>query len=142
MDTRVITTREEIVSVLTEVESVLRNAGACAAEVYSITLALDELLTNMFDHGFDVGTEHRIAISYVLKGRFFEFSTVDNGRKFNCTKARPPELDVPFSERKKKVGGIGIHLVKEMMDVFTYHREGDMNHIVVGKHLKEEAICS
>lgn len=139
----IISSRDEIPAVIVAVESFLRVVKAGDKEVYTITLALDELLSNMFDHGFVEGIERFIEVSCSCKGQLFEVTTIDNGKKFNCTQAILPDVDIPFNQRTRKIGGMGIHLVKKVMDVFTYRRENDKNIIVIGKYLKgEKQLCN
>ncbi|MFV0422426.1 SpoIIE family protein phosphatase [Oleidesulfovibrio sp.] len=105
---------------------------------FSFTLAIDELVTNVFEHGSEEGTERRVEVWMWLQGTVLRARLEDNGHPFNCTKAPPPELNVPLEKRKKPVGGMGIHLVKQFMDDFRYVREKNKNIILLGKQLAED----
>jgi anti-sigma regulatory factor (Ser/Thr protein kinase) len=55
----------------------------------------------------------------------------DRGREFNPLEIGEPDLDIPLEERK--LGGLGIHLVKKMVDEAKYRREGDRNILLLRK---------
>ena len=50
---------------------------------------------------------------------------IDNGRPFDPTSAPPPDLSLPLEQRPP--GGLGIHLMRELMDGLDYRRSGDSN---------------
>lgn len=104
--------------------------------MYQFTLALDELITNMFEHGFIEPAQLTVDVLLYVEGDMLAAQTVDNGRPYNCTKAPSPELDKPLEERDKQVGGMGIHLVKNFMDEFSYQRKDDKNFITIKKNMR------
>jgi serine/threonine-protein kinase RsbW len=53
----------------------------------------------------------------------------DDGRPFNPLEAPPPDIGKPLAERE--VGGLGIHLVRKMMDELEYRRENDKNLLIL-----------
>jgi len=55
----------------------------------------------------------------------------DRGREFNPLEVAEPDLETPIEDRQ--LGGLGIHLVKKMVDVATYRREGDRNILLLRK---------
>jgi sigma-B regulation protein RsbU (phosphoserine phosphatase) len=121
---------------LAEAVQTLCDSTACSRRVrFSFTLAVDELVTNVFEHGAADGVQRRVDAWFWLQDGFLRARLEDNGNPFNCTKAAPPELNVPLEKRKKPVGGLGIHLVKQYMDDFRYTRKKDNNIIVLGKRL-------
>ena len=61
----------------------------------------------------------------------------DSGVPYNPLEADPPVLSKPLAERA--AGGLGIFLVKKLMDTVTYRRDGDQNVLVLSKHLLQEA---
>ncbi len=57
----------------------------------------------------------------------------DNGRPFNPFGTAPP--DVALSIEQREIGGLGIHLVRQMMDEVSYHRRTDHNVVILAKLL-------
>ena len=55
----------------------------------------------------------------------------DRGREFNPLEIEEPDLDTPIENRQ--LGGLGIHLVRQMMDEAKYRREGDKNILMLRK---------
>ena len=129
---------DEIPQIAPVVERLATDNGAGPKEAYFLVLALDELLTNVYEHGLQDGESAKVDICmWVEDGFNFCARTEDNSRPFNCTKAREPELNKPVEEREKKVGGMGIHLVKKVMDEFSYKHEDGKNIVTIRKDLRK-----
>ena len=58
----------------------------------------------------------------------------DNGIAFDPSEVENPDLETPIEDRK--IGGLGIHLVKSLSDYFAYRRDGDFNEIKIIKKCK------
>lgn len=87
-----------------------------------VTLALDEILSNVIRHG---QAEERIQVEFAIDKGSVEFVIEDDGKAFNPLTAPMPKFDVPIEERKP--GGMGIFLTKHMMSELAYRREGNRN---------------
>ena len=61
-------------------------------------------------------------------------SVHDGGKPFNPLDVKPPDLYAPLEDRE--LGGLGIHLVRSLMDQVTYRREGDQNVLTVRKKIR------
>jgi anti-sigma regulatory factor (Ser/Thr protein kinase) len=69
----------------------------------------------------------RIHLSRADDGVWVEFS--DQGREFDPASAPPPDLDSPLESRR--VGGLGVHLVGQLMSDIRYQRSGGWNRITM-----------
>lgn len=98
---------------------------------FQINLALEELITNIISYGYSDAGQREIRIALRLKNGRLITEVEDDARAFNPLKMPPPDLDAPLEERK--VGGLGIHLVKNMFDTMDYRREDDKNKLVLMK---------
>lgn len=94
--------------------------------VYEMQLAFDELLTNIISYGFLDGGRHRITALLGVEGDRLEAEIVDDGIAFDPLAVPAPDLSVPIEERK--IGGLGIHLVRSVMDHVSYHRADGRNY--------------
>ena len=99
--------------------------------LFTANLVIEELGLNVINHAYhgDSG-EFEIIIASEDDALTIEF--IDNGPPFNMlTDAPIPDVDAPVEERP--IGGLGIHLVKTMMDELDYRRERDKNHLTIVK---------
>lgn len=97
-------------------------------------LALDEILTNILSHGYDDENEHRIDVRIRLLDDLLEAEIVDDSRPFNILEGEDP--DVSLSLEDKPTGGLGIYLVKRLMDRVEYHRQNDKNHLILRRNIE------
>jgi sigma-B regulation protein RsbU (phosphoserine phosphatase) len=93
--------------------------------VFRVNLVLEEIVTNVISYGYDDSQEHEISVRLSWQDPRIELEIKDDGRPFNPLEASQPEMERPLVERP--VGGLGIHLVRTMMDHLDYRREGDKN---------------
>lgn len=101
--------------------------------ILETNLALDELFTNIVSYGCCEGARQQIRISLVCEPESMTITVQDNGPAFNPIEAEPPDTDCGIERRR--VGGIGIHLVKNMMDDLAYQRAGDRNILKMKKRI-------
>ena len=103
--------------------------------LYALNLAIDELVTNALLYGYngDCGSE-AIVIEVVAARNELQATITDTGREFDPRNVAPPNLDAPLEERT--LGGLGIHLVRSLMDVITYERVGEKNVLTVKKRIR------
>jgi serine/threonine-protein kinase RsbW len=84
-------------------------------------------------HAYPEPGPHVIAVRCTCTGKELVAEVEDDGRPFNPLLHPAPDLTVPLEERP--VGGLGIHLVRNLMDSLAYHREQDHNRLVMTKRL-------
>ena len=92
---------------------------------FKVQLVLEELVTNILRHGFSGGQGHTIQIELTFSGAGVELSVEDDGQPFDPMQAPPPDLDSPLEERA--VGGLGIHLLRQVASDLTYARVDGRN---------------
>jgi anti-sigma regulatory factor (Ser/Thr protein kinase) len=116
------------------VEEVLAAEGVAAPIVFKMTLALEEAVVNVINHAFDgVAAPHRITLSLKVLPDQVRAELVDNGRGFDFAAAPAPDLTSPLDERP--IGGLGLHLIRSMVDRVDYRRDGDENRLTIEKSL-------
>lgn len=89
-----------------------------------IDIAIDELYSNIAKYGFDDdGGEVTVTLEIESEPRVVSISFMDEGRPFNPLRKDDPDITLPARERK--IGGLGIYMVKKSMDDVRYeYREG------------------
>jgi serine/threonine-protein kinase RsbW len=102
--------------------------------LYAVNLALDEIVTNAVLYGFENPAGQEITIKIDTTGGELTASVADAGREFNPLTVPIPDLHATLGERE--LGGLGIHLVRSLMDRVTYQREGDKNVLTVRKRIR------
>src|SRR5690349_8568713 len=102
--------------------------------LYSVNLALDELVTNVILYGYEEGTGQDVVIKLVTTDKELIASVSDSAKSFNPLEVAAPDLNAPLEERQ--LGGLGIHLVRSLMDHVSYARENEKNVLTVRKRLR------
>ena len=88
-----------------------------------ILLALEEVVTNIIRHS-DATT---IEVRATVREADLLLEIIDDAPPFDPRTVPPPELDVPLERRR--AGGLGVHLVRCLMDAVEYERVDDRNHL-------------
>jgi serine/threonine-protein kinase RsbW len=102
--------------------------------LYAVNLALDELVTNVILHGYDDRTDQEVKAHLTVQEGVITAEVEDGGRAFNPLDAPTPDLNAALDERE--LGGLGIHLVRSLMDRVEYRREGEKNVLTVRKRIR------
>ena len=100
---------------------------------YDLNLALDEMIANVAKHAYPEGGEHLFTVQITLSPEEFMARIEDDGMEFNPTEHPTPDLDAPLEERKE--GGLGIHLVRQIMTSVKYQRVAGKNVVTLRKKL-------
>ena len=101
--------------------------------LFNFNLALDELVTNLISYAYPDGGEHVFSVALWREGDQLIASVEDDGVPFNPLEVAEPELDAPLDARK--IGGLGVHFVRTLLDDLSYRHEDGRNHIRLMKHL-------
>jgi len=96
-----------------------------AAVVQKVSIALDDLLNNVISYGFDDNEGHVIQITVDYADGRLEITIRDDGMPFNPFEQAQP--DTALSVRDRKIGGLGVLLVTELMNDVSYQRQQDSN---------------
>ena len=99
--------------------------------IFEMNLALDELLTNIICHGFADDREHIISMTITPEKDGFRICIEDDGIPFNPIKFDIPEMSSSIEECK--IGGLGIHIVRKLVDDICYQRCDDKNILTLKK---------
>lgn len=102
------------------------------AMVYQIKLVLEELGVNIVKHGHDSDPDHQFEIVLDSDTDALTIELRDEGRAFNPL-TDSPEPDVDSGLEDRPVGGLGIYLVRTMMDELSYRREDNQNILTIVK---------
>ena len=96
---------------------------------YSAGLAVEEMVSNVVKYGYDDDREHEIAVHVLANHDRLEITFEDDGHPFDPTGHPKPDLERIVESRK--IGGLGIELVRRICEKMTYARVGDRNRLVL-----------
>ena len=123
-------------SVLTEFLREFGSAAALApAQVGTFELALEEIFMNIVMHGSEPGITPRVEVSLNLGTDAVTMTVEDDGPQFDPLSLPPPDVTASLAERK--VGGLGVFLVRNIMDNVTYARTAGRNQLRISKRLAD-----
>lgn len=100
----------------------------------NINLAMEEVVSNIILYSYkDAPKDEEIVIDIEKRGKILKFVVSDSGPEFDPTKNEAP--DITLSAEERSIGGLGIFLVKQMMDEVHYQRANSHNILVMTKFL-------
>ena len=100
-----------------------------------INICLDELLTNIVSYGFNDDFEHVIRFTLNGDNNCVIINIEDDGRPFNPLEKIDP--DFPDNVESAKIGGLGIHIIRKLMDSVAYERMQGKNKLTMKKNIQE-----
>lgn len=118
------------------VARIARNLGFTNEEVYRIELAVDEASTNVIKHAYKGDERNRkyIHIDVTTYENRIEINVIDQGKGFDPSKIKTPEMKAYL--KKMKRGGLGLYLIKTLMDKVDYHiKPGVKNRVKMIKYI-------
>ena len=99
--------------------------------LFHVRLVLEEVLMNVISYGADGAKVPDVQLNMEQKEGMLCMEIADNGIAFDPLQLPSPDLDAEIDDRP--IGGLGIFLVRELMDTVTYRRDGDWNRLMVTK---------
>lgn len=102
-----------------------------------LQVVLDELLANVVSYGLAGRADGEATVEVACVAERVEVTVSDNGPAFDPLARAAP--DTTLSVEARPIGGLGIHLVRQMVDEVTYQRRGDRNVVQFSKRLDGEA---
>ena len=127
--------RVEIRRLAREIESLAQAGGIGPSDAGRLQLALEEAITNTIDYGLPVGGVYEIDVHATVENGVVEVSVEDDGMAYDPV-SDTPKFDPGQSMEERRIGGIGVHLVRSLMDEVDYLRVGDRNRLTVRKRME------
>jgi sigma-B regulation protein RsbU (phosphoserine phosphatase) len=123
---------EEINTAVGQFEQFATENQISLAVTQKLNIVFDELLNNVISYAYKDDEEHIIVINASLRGERLVVTITDDGEPFNPFGKNPPDTMLSLEERS--LGGLGIHLVKNLMDEYDYKRNVNKNIITLIKN--------
>ena len=115
------------------VETIAEESGLSQPLAMSLNLALEEAVTNVIVYAYPEGTDGLVDIEAIIRKDLIRFIISDSGQPFDPTQVEAVDINLPLEERP--IGGLGIHLVRSIMDEVSYERVDGKNHLYLIKKL-------
>ena len=130
----------ELKSDLSELETLCRHlnkfghvTGQSEACITDINICLDELFTNIVSYGFADDLEHTIRFTINVDNNVLTLNIEDEGIPFNPLEKKDPEIPADLID--VRIGGLGIHIVRKLMDDIRYKRKRGKNKLTLKKFI-------
>lgn len=115
------------------VAGVAKKVGFDAEDVNKVELAIDEACTNVIEHAYENDESQDIDVAIQINYDKFSIVVTDKGKTFSPKDISMPDMGRYLAELR--VGGLGIYLMKTLMDEVEYHSEpGVGNEVRMVKH--------
>lgn len=101
--------------------------------LFQVRLVLEEIMMNVISYGSDGAAIPHVRLHLAQDGAALSMEIADDGIAFDPLQAPAPDLDADIDDRP--IGGLGVFLVRELMDSVTYRREAGWNRLSVTKTL-------
>lgn len=101
----------------------------------SLNLVLEEAFTNIVNYAYQDKDAHSIELSFEKNGQTLVITLTDDGIPYDPTLREDPDVTLPPEERE--IGGLGIFLIKKMMDNVAYRRENNRNILIMDKIIQD-----
>ena len=115
------------------VEQAVAGTEMDPAAVSNLNLALEEAVANVIEYAYPEGKEGPVELTAFRDAEAVHFILSDRGQPFDPTAA--PEADVHAGLTERRIGGLGIHLVRSIMDAVCYERKDGWNILTMTKKI-------
>jgi len=110
--------------------------GLPANSISRINICLDELFTNIVSYGFNDDSEHIVEFTLIFDQNLVTINIEDNGVPFNPLEKVDPKF--PANVESAKIGGLGILIIRKLMDNVSYERKPGKNKLTMRKNILEK----
>jgi len=123
----------EIARVIAQLERLAAARNIPQSAIWPLNVALDEVLSNIINYGYADDAEHRIRVRLTVARDFVVAEVEDDGIAFDPLSAPQPRLDTDVAQRP--IGGLGIHIVRNLMHELGYARIAGRNRLTLKRWL-------
>ena len=132
-----LTNNVEEVPLLAEfIDGVCEEAGIDMGTAMSLNLAMEEAVVNVMSYAYPTNTVGEIVIAANYCNQQLRFIVIDSGKPFDPTSM--DEIDTTLPVEDRDIGGLGIHLVRQIMDSINYERINGKNVLTLTKKIESQ----
>lgn len=123
----------EIEKLVLFVEELGEELNLPADLIFNLNLVLEEAVSNVILYAYPKDQTQEIYLSVKKEGNMLFFNLTDTGKEFDPTLM--PEADITLSAEERQIGGLGIYLIRQIMNTIEYHRIEGKNVLILSKQL-------
>jgi sigma-B regulation protein RsbU (phosphoserine phosphatase) len=120
------------------VDMVCEEVGMDMAVAIQMNLAMEEAVVNVMSYAYPADTVGDVTIEAVTIADQLQFTITDSGTPFDPTAKE--DVDTTLSAEERPIGGLGIHLVRQLMDSITYERIDGKNVLTLRKKFDKPSV--
>ena len=124
---------QEVPQLAAFVDEVCEQLGFDMSATMQMNLALEEAVVNVMNYAYPAGTKGEVCIEAEAESDTLMFTIIDSGIAFDPTEK--DEVDTTLSAEERQIGGLGIYLVRQLMDDVEYERRDGRNILKLTKKL-------
>lgn len=127
---------EEIARMVTFIDELSEELSLSAEDSFNIHLAMEEAVSNVIMYAYPQDEEHELTIVVRHVDNRLIFKIIDSGKEFDPT--QQPDADITLSLEERPIGGLGIFLIRRIMQQVEYHRVDGKNILTMIKALDDK----
>jgi serine/threonine-protein kinase RsbW len=121
----------DLPDVLTFIEAACEGAGVRPELWFDLQLAVEEACANVIEHAYS-GKGGELVITFAVRGRDVVLTVLDHGRPFAPEQVVVPDMSISLTQRR--IGGLGLHLMYQLMNEVHFNFAEGSNTLVMVKH--------
>lgn len=114
------------------VETYARAADLAEETVEHFKIAVDEACTNVIKHSYKGDASHQIDLAVIVDNDYFTVRIRDEGQAFQPEFYKEP--DIFELAKRRRAGGLGVHMMRRLMDRVEYRKRGKVNEVNLTKY--------
>lgn len=123
----------EISKLATFIDEVGEEMSLSPELIFNLNLVLEEAISNVILYAYPKEEHQEISLSVQKKDDSIIFVLTDSGKEFDPTLA--PDADITLSAEERQIGGLGIFLIRQIMNTVEYQRINGQNVLTLAKQL-------
>lgn len=126
--------RNAFITLKTWISGIAEELELAEKTTKQLLIAADEIFSNIASYGYPrEGGTAEVTVEFNFTQRFLSMTFLDAGVAYNPLEVAEPDVSKPLAERQ--IGGLGIFIVKKLMDSVEYRRENNLNILTMTKSI-------
>ena len=125
---------QEIPRLTAFVNEVCESLGIDETLTLQINVAVEEAVANVIKYAYPLGKRGDVAVEAAWDDAYLKLTITDSGKPFDPTVQS--EIDTTLPAKERNIGGLGIHIVRKVMDSINYEHRGNFNVLTLTKKIK------